>query len=460
MPDLKGPTRRLPDRPSREHLRKAAKRLAKAKNLQLTRAQRQLAQRYGFRSWADLMSAVDDSSRLGPSALSQAAAQGDEASVRAMLGRGAEADGASRERDTPLYLVCDSDVPAERRLAIATMLIEAGAFVRRGCASGATPLHAAARRGPAAMVELLLHNGALLWQPDDKGRRAFDYAQSGTPIDRDRILYLCAEGPRIEDEDFRAAVDAIQTGDAGKLARLLDARPGLLHERAIEPDIGAPGYFTDPGLFWFVANNPTLVPQSPPNVAEIASLMIDRGVEQGDLDYTLELVMTNGMMPEPTQLRLVQVLVEAGAIASRQALLMTLGHAQTAPVRWLLGHGVPASAPVAAGLGQVDALPALLEQATPKDRNDALAMAVINREAEAARLCLEAGADPSRFMPCHAHSTPLHQAALHGDVETMKLLVAHGARPDTKDTLWHGTPLSWAIHGGQAEAEAYLRSLP
>jgi ankyrin repeat protein len=54
---------------------------------------------------------------------------------------------------------------------------------------------------------------------------------------------------------------------------------------------------------------------------------------------------------------------------------------------------------------------------------------------------------------------PLHQAALNGEIELMKLLVAHGARLDIRDTLWDGTPLGWAMHNKQAEAEAYLRSL-
>ena len=59
----------------------------------------------------------------------------------------------------------------------------------------------------------------------------------------------------------------------------------------------------------------------------------------------------------------------------------------------------------------------------------------------------------------HKHSTPLHQAAINDDFEMMKLLVAHGARLDTRDTLWNGTPLGWAIHNGKTAAEAYLRSL-
>jgi ATP-dependent Lon protease len=48
----------LPQNPSEEYLRKQAKRLARADDLQLGAAQRRLAHEYGYRSWAGLMTAV------------------------------------------------------------------------------------------------------------------------------------------------------------------------------------------------------------------------------------------------------------------------------------------------------------------------------------------------------------------------------------------------------------------
>jgi ankyrin repeat protein len=450
----------LPARPSKEHLRKQAKRLAKTGRIALANAQLQLAADYGFRSWPGLMRAVDDArgglARRSP--LSHAAMRADAREVRRLLNDGAGVDGDPHEIDTPLFCACDSDAPGEGRLAVAEMLIEAGAFTRAGCAGGATPLHAAARRGPAALVELLLRNGALFWQEDHKGLRPYDYARDGAPADRDRILYLCADGPKIEDPLFRSAVNAIQSGDIGELRRLLGAHSQLLRDRAIEPKIGPRGYFSDPKLFWFIANNPTLIPEAPPNIVEIAEEMISRGVEQADLDYALELVMTNGMMPAEQQLDLVRTLVSAGARPGD--LLGALGHRQTAPAAWLIDNGAIAlTAPIAAGLGRVEPLRELLIAASAKERTAALGIAVINKQYDAARLCLEVGADPNAFMPCHSHSTPLHQAALDGDLTIMKLLVEHGARTDIEDTMWRGTPLGWAMHGKQAEAEAFLRKL-
>jgi ATP-dependent Lon protease len=50
--------RSLPPNPSAEYLRKEAKRLARDEAMQLAAAQRRLAHEYGYRSWAELMTAV------------------------------------------------------------------------------------------------------------------------------------------------------------------------------------------------------------------------------------------------------------------------------------------------------------------------------------------------------------------------------------------------------------------
>jgi len=57
-----------------------------------------------------------------------------------------------------------------------------------------------------------------------------------------------------------------------------------------------------------------------------------------------------------------------------------------------------------------------------------------------------------------AHPTPLHQAALAGHEDVVRLLVERGAKVDLQDTLWQGTPADWARHEGRAAIEAFLRS--
>jgi ankyrin repeat protein len=82
--------------------------------------------------------------------------------------------------------------------------------------------------------------------------------------------------------------------------------------------------------------------------------------------------------------------------------------------------------------------------------------------AEIVRLLLDAGEDPNRYNPDgnHGHSTPLHQAAFAGHEGVVRLLVERGARLDIRDTVWHGTPLGWALHSGKPKPlaiAAYLR---
>jgi hypothetical protein len=50
---------------------------------------------------------------------------------------------------------------------------------------------------------------------------------------------------------------------------------------------------------------------------------------------------------------------------------------------------------------------------------------------------------------------------LGGHETVVRLLVERGARLDIRDTIWHGTPLGWAVHGGKAHPQMAdcLRSL-
>jgi peptide-methionine (S)-S-oxide reductase len=457
-----GPKRRLSANPSQENLRKQAKGLAKAEGLRLAAAQRRLANEYGYSTWADLMRAADTSAtaadgRAGP--LSLAAARADEAEVRALPTQGEPVDGRNDEPGTPLWHACTSHAPADRRMAIVRLLLEAGASPRQSSEGGATPLHAAARVGPLALVELLIRGGALSWQGDQRGQSALDYARAGKADDRDAIIELL-DRPVIRDVNFRAAVRAIHTGDVGGLSRVLDRHPHLLRARAVEPDCYPQDYFRDPKLFWFIANNPTLMQRVPANIAAVAQVMLARGVDQADLDYTVELVISNSdEIMGGHQAEVLALLLSAGATASPHAIAVALAHWQIAPIRALLERGLPMTAPIAAALGETDELAGLLTHAPADERQMALGLAVINRQLEAARLCLDAGADVNRHLPVHKHSMPLHQAALHNDVALLELLVARGARLGVRDTLWNGTPLGWAVHNKKAAAEAYLRTL-
>ena len=471
MPTSDRPPRDLPKRPSAEHLRKQAKRLARDAKLKLADAQRRLANEYGSATWSDLLERVlaarapaPDASAphdIGPlSPLARAARTGDVGAVHRLLTEGAAANGVPEDAAAPLWCACASDAPAPLRIEIAAALLGAGASPRDDRA-GETALHAAASRGPLSLVELLIRRGALEWQMDRAGRTPLDAARTGRAADRDAIAELL-DRPVIRDASFRAAVQAIDRGDAKALALLLDAEPRLLRERILEPqcyrDASRAQYFRDPKLVWFVANNPTRMEHMPAGLVDAARTMIERGVLRSDLDYTLELVMTSAPAREQAlQLPLVALLLDAGAAPTASAIDMALGHRERAPVEALLLRGHPQTAPIAAALGRTDPLPVLLRTAAPGDVQKAFGLAVINGEVEAARLALDAGADPDAFLPVHAHSTALHQAALDENLPLLELLLARGARADIADTLWNGTALGWAIHQGNARAAAVLR---
>jgi ankyrin repeat protein len=414
----------LPARPSREHLRKHAKRVARERAVGLAAAQRSVAADYGFSTWAELMrhvASVRGESVHAPSPLFAAVRAGDADTVRRLL-----ADGANPRLDD----------------------------------GRETPLHAAARRGPLALVETLIEFGAFAWQLDRRGRTPLDVARRGRARERAAIVAVLDESA-IADPSFRAAVAAIHSGDVAALARLLDAEPRLLRERIMGPDVyrrvRRPAYFTDPKLFWFVANNPTRVERMPPNMADVAQVMIDRGVEQADLDYALGLAMSSSSAREQgQQVPLMRVLLAAGANPDGPAIAAAAAHGELDALRALIDSGRPMSAPVAAALGDDDQLRELLRTASRDDVQTAFGFAVINGHLSAVRFALDAGADVDAFLPVHAHSTALHQAAVNDDPALVELLLAHGARADLRDTLWDGTPLGWAIHENKPAARAAL----
>lgn len=455
-----GAPRALPLNPSTEHLRKQAKRLAKSRGLQLAATQHTLANEYGFSDWAGLMREVHARQPEPPlSPLAEAAQAGDVALVLRLLADGHTANDSGGDLPSPLLQTCRAKTPDADRLAIAEALLKAGADAR-GFSPEGRALHVAVARGPVALAELLIRHGAIEWEPDAKGRSALDVARRGRAPDKALLIELL-DRPVIHDPSFRAAVNAVQSGDVASLSRLLDAEPRLLFEHIREPacyrDSRRSQYFLDPKLFWFIAFNPIPQKPMPANMADIAALMIARGVERADLDYALGLVMTGSAAREHgLQIPLVKLLIEAGATAKPEGMGGTLAHGETAVVEFLVASGMAMTASVAAGLGRIDALPGLLQDAAQAMKDEALDLAVINDQTEAVRLALEAGANPDRFMSQHGHSQPLHQAALHQNIEIMEMLIAHGARLDVSDRLWGGTPLGWSIHEGKTASQTFL----
>lgn len=284
-----------------------------------------------------------------------------------------------------------------------------------------------------------------------------------------RRLKLRVEGPprpgaelphheRIEDADFRRAVELIDDGDAAGLAAHLAAHPGLANRRV---RFEGGNYFRNPALLAFVAENPVRHDALPPNIAEIAGLLIGAGADVRAVDETLGLVASGRVARESgAQDALIALLCRAGADPDR-AMQGALAHSEFAAAAALLAAGARMTLAVAAALGETGVARALLPGASAKERHVALANAAQHGRTAVARLLLDAGEDPGRYNPAgtHSHSTPLHQAVWGGHEATARLLVERGARRDLKDALWQGTPLDWAEHGGRTEIAAWLRGL-
>lgn len=260
---------------------------------------------------------------------------------------------------------------------------------------------------------------------------------------------------RIEDPSFRRAVELLDAGDVEGLRAHLNRQPDLVHRRVI---FEGGNYFHNPTLLEFIAENPIRHGKLPPNIVEIAKVIIDADADQSSLDDTLGLVVTGKVVREcSAQIPLINLLCDRGAdpnSAVRAAL-----HGGAEAVDTLIARGARIDLPVAAGLGKVDDARRLLPGATSRDRHLALALASQFGQVDIVRLLLDAGENPNRYNPvgCHSHSTPLHQAALAGHPAVVRLLVERGARLDLKDIVWQDTPADWAKHAGHYEIEAFLR---
>jgi hypothetical protein len=261
---------------------------------------------------------------------------------------------------------------------------------------------------------------------------------------------------RIENAVFRHAVNLLDAGDAAGLCDYLKQHPKLVHEH-VEFESG--NYFHSAGLLEFIAENPIRHGKLPKNIVEVAKVILDAGPDQTSRNVTLALVATGSVPHEcGVQIPLIDLLCDYGANPDGAIHAAALhGYFQT--VTALITRGAHIDLPIAAVLNRVEDARRLLPAADGAERHLALAVASQVGHIEIVRLLLDAGEDPNRYNPPggHAHSTPLHQAALIGHEDLVRLLVERGASADTRDLLWRGTPADWAQHEGRAELEALLR---
>jgi hypothetical protein len=266
---------------------------------------------------------------------------------------------------------------------------------------------------------------------------------------------------RIEDPGFRQAVHLIDTGDVAALRDHLNANRYLMTMRVHFDDMD---YFTDPGLLEFIAENPVRHGRLPANIVTVAQVILDAGArsDRRAIDSTLALVASGRVAREAgVQVPLIDLLCEHAADPN-PAMAPALTHGEFDAVHALVRRGATVDFAGAAALGQAETVQRLLPAASVEQRHRALAWATQFGHRAIVEMLLDAGEDPNRYNPpgLHAHSTPLHQAALAGHDAVVRLLVERGAQLDIRDRLHQGTPLEWAEYAGQSGVAAWLRRQP
>jgi len=294
----------------------------------------------------------------------------------------------------------------------------------------------------------------------------------------DYVDAVAQEGPFFE---FESAVEAVVSGDLAALEDALGHNPDLVRARSNRICLLHPPVMHRATLLHYVAANGVeeYRQKTPPNAVAIARALLQAGAEVDALadmygvECTTMTMLVSSSQPAEAGLQtpLVEVLLDFGAdIEGRGTrkwggpLFTALAFGMSDAAKVLARRGARIDLPAAAGLGLTDEAVRLLASANASARHRALALAAQHGHADIVRLLLDAGEDPNRYNPegMHAHSTPLHQAVLGGHEAVVRLLVERGARLDIRDTIWQGTPLGWALHGGgkaQARMTECLRSL-
>jgi peptide-methionine (S)-S-oxide reductase len=261
------------------------------------------------------------------------------------------------------------------------------------------------------------------------------------------------------DQLFQQAVTLIGAGDVPALEKLLTNHPQLARDRLVAPGLwlrdkigGAlDGFFKDPYLLWFVAEDVPVHGCLPKNVAEVARTII-RFAEgtptlQEQLDSTMRLVCWSGTAQGcGVQIELLDVLLEAGASPDggpNNALV----NCHVGAAEHLVVRGAQLTLASAVCLGRWNGARQLVAAASKTEKQFALVLASLNGKVDAVKWMVEAGADvnlPSADL--YAHGTALHHAVCSGSLATVRALVEAGADTAKRDTAWNGTPLGWAEH--------------
>jgi Ankyrin repeats (many copies) len=280
--------------------------------------------------------------------------------------------------------------------------------------------------------------------------------------------------------EFEAAVEAVVAGDLGFLQHALRRAPALVQARSSRVRCFDPPVHRATLLHYVAANGVEAYRQKTPgNAVDIARTLLVAGAEAdaladmyGTPSTTMSMLVSSSHPAEAgLQVALAGLLLDFGAAIEgrgggkwERPLFTALTFGMGDVAKFLAERGARIDLSAASGLNLAGEAARLVSSADKEERRRALSLAAQQGHPEIIALLLDTGLDPNHFNPesNHPHCTPLHQAVLGGHEAVVRLLVGGGARLDIRDTIWHGTPLGWAIHGGCRDRERMaecLRSL-
>jgi hypothetical protein len=268
--------------------------------------------------------------------------------------------------------------------ATITALLKGGAGLEVAGRDGETPLMAAARAGSVAAVKLLLDSGA-----DPNAAEALE--------DQTALMWASAEG-------HAAVVDALLTAGADPNRK---ARTSELTKRSTRTDFPSGGFTA---LMWAARNG------DEPIVRRLVEGGADLNLTNADGATAMMLAIVNDRFDMAARL------IELGADANDGSLYHAV-EMRDATTDWRAKDG---------------------SRLRADHPNELTAL-------DLTRLLLEAGADPdkpfagqmhSASMCCdtQANGTPFYRAAIAAEIETLKLMIAHGADLEWRPAAAEGGP--------------------
>ena len=457
MPDL-------PARPNLDQLRRQARDLLRAARagdaaatrrieivsdrLTLAAAQLAVAREYGFASWARLKAQVDASTadlarkvrvfleasvsdwtgraarllaatpEIAGHSFATAVVLGDAVRVRHEIERDPALATRADELSgwTPLHAVCGSrwhrldPARTDGLVAVARLLLDAGASLEARARGGRTPLGcatatASSGTGNEPVIRLLLQRGAV---PEDQDLYLVGFASNAHRC----LRLLLDHTPDVASTVETALAAPISIGDTDGCRLLLEA--------------GAdPGRYVD----------------DPPCPAVYAA------VRSGCSAELVELLLAHGADPE------------APGPDGRSPHRLAVGGGRSDLAAALRRRGAPDDATDidrflsaclrgdrAGAQRQVADHPGLVDRLTDTEQGGAIVRAAEGGSTATVELMLDLG------FPIEARGgdwggTALHAAAYAGSAETVRFLLARGADVEARDANWDSTPLVWATIG-------------